>query len=245
MNASLKSLLLTLCLLSCPLTLLAEYAPWSENVFIQAEKEYGAMAAKRLRYLHEMALKNQDITVMEKLDLVNRTLNHLPWIADSTHWKQADYWASPIETLATFGGDCEDIAIAKWITLNHLGISGKHLRLAYAKIKRTWESHMVLIYIENPDDPIEQQKSWVLDNYINTIKRGSERTDLLAIYLTDAQGGLVLFDDKEGKRSIKGVFTERKLKKLDDLKKKILQDRERYTEINGGRPLLPPLPPDQ
>ena len=144
----------------------AEYQPWSENVFIEVEKEYGAEAVKRLRYLYNMVKENQELPVMEKLKLVNTTLNHLPWVADSLHWKSADYWATPMETIATFGGDCEDIAIVKWVTLTHLGVAGKHLRLAYGKIKRTGESHMVLVYIENPDAPVQQQKGWVLDNYI-------------------------------------------------------------------------------
>lgn len=220
-------------------TLSAEYRPWSEKIFVEAEKEYGEQAVKRLRYLHNLALENQELPVMAKLELVNTTLNHLPWIADAVHWKKADYWASPIETLATFGGDCEDIAIAKWITLNHLGISGKHLRLAYAKIKRTGESHMVLVYIENPEDAVENQNGWVLDNYVDDIKRGKDRKDLLAVYVTDAKGNLVLIKDTGTERSIQGVFKERKMKKLEDLKKKIAQDRIKYQAINDGYPLLP------
>lgn len=220
-------------------TLHAEYRPWSENVFIHAEKEYGPQAAKRLRYLHNLALENQDLPVMEKLELVNNTLNHLPWIADAKHWKQADYWASPIETIATFGGDCEDIAIAKWITLNHFGISGKYLRLAYAKIKKTGESHMVLLYIENPDEAVEKQKSWVLDNYVDEIKKGKDRKDLLAVYVTDSKGNLVLIKDTGSERAIQGVFKERKMKKLEDLKMKIAEDRKKSQEINDGIPLLP------
>lgn len=218
----------------------AEYQPWSENVFIEAEKEYGPDAAKRLRYLHNMVMDNQELPVMGKLKLVNNTLNHLPWIADSQHWKSVDYWATPMETIATFGGDCEDIAIVKWVTLTHLGIAGKHLRLAYGKIKRTGENHMVLVYIENPDAPPQQQKGWVLDNYIDEVKRGRDRKDLLAVYVTDSKGNLALIADNGKERSVKGVYKERKMKKLEDLKKKITESRLKYQEINDGRPLLPP-----
>lgn len=236
------TLTIILAFTSVSVAVAAEYQPWSENVFTHVEKEFGPQAAKRLRYLHKMVMDNQNLPVMEKLVLVNRTLNHLPWIADSEHWKQADYWATPMETIATFGGDCEDIAIVKWVTLNHLGISSKNLRLAYAKIKRTGESHMVLVYIENPDDPPEQQKGWVLDNYIDEVKRGKERMDLLAVYLTDANGNLALIEDTGTERSLKGVFKERKMKKLEDLKKKIAEGRVRYQKLNDGRPLLPPEP---
>lgn len=217
-----------------------DFLPWSENVFIEVEKEYGTDAAKRLRYLHDMVKDNQHLPVMKKLKLVNSTLNHLPWIADQKHWKTADYWATPMETITTFGGDCEDIAIVKWVTLTHMGVSGKHLRLAYARIKQTGESHMVLVYIENPDDEPEKQKGWVLDNSIDEVMRGSSRTDLLVIYITDAQGNLVLIADTGKERSIKGIYKDRRMKKLDDLKKKIAASRLKYQKINDGHPLLPP-----
>jgi predicted transglutaminase-like cysteine proteinase len=133
----------------------AEYQPWSENVF-----------------LHNLIVENQKISVPEKLQLVNDTMNHLPWISDEKHWKSADYWATPLETITTFGGDCEDIAIAKWVVLNHLGINGKYLQLAYVKIKKTGENHMVLLYIDQPNLPPEQQKALVLDILCPGYKKG-------------------------------------------------------------------------
>ncbi len=217
----------------------AEYQPWSAKVFEYVAQEYGPKAEKRLRYLHDMIRENQDISVMEKIELVNRTLNKLPWIADSSHWKQADYWAAPMETIATFGGDCEDIAIVKWVMLVHLGVTGDHLRLAYVKIRETGENHMVLLFVMNPSAPVEQQEIYVLDNYVEAVKRGSERKDLIAIYFTDADGNIVLLDDKDGNRSIKGEYKERKIRKLEDLKKRIAQDRKKFQELNGGRPMLP------
>ena len=216
-----------------------EYQPWSEKVFQYVAQEYGADAEKRLRYLHSLILDNQDLPSMEKVELVNKTLNKLPWIADSSHWKQADYWAAPMETIATFGGDCEDIAIVKWVVLVHLGITEDHLRLAYVKIKKTGENHMVLLFVKNPSAPIDQLEVYVLDNYVQEVKRGSERTDLIGIYIFDADGNIVLLDDKDGKRSIKGEYKERKIKKLEDLKKKIAANRDTFTELNDGRPLLP------
>lgn len=54
---------------------------------------------------------NHEKPVMEKLKLTNDYLNNIPWIADPDLWKREDYWATPFETLTTFGGDCEDMAI--------------------------------------------------------------------------------------------------------------------------------------
>jgi len=217
-----------------------EKPPWSDRVFQHVEKEYGAEALERFRYLYDLAINNRDLPDFEKLELVNKTLNDLPWIADEQHWKSADYWATPLETIATFGGDCEDFAIVKWVLLNHLGISSDHLRLAYVKIRKTGESHMVLLYVENPGLPPGKSKAFVLDNYVDEIKEAKDRKDLLAVYVTDADGNFALINDKNGERSIKGIYEGRKMKKLDDLKKKIKENRQFYQELNDGRPLLPP-----
>ncbi len=52
---------------------------------------------------------------------------------DDQHWHQADYWATPIETLASNGGDWEDFSIAKYFTLSELGVADQCLRLTYVK----------------------------------------------------------------------------------------------------------------
>lgn len=213
--------------------------PWSDAVFEHVNQTFGPEAEDRLRYLHDLVDDNQHLPVEEKLKLVNETLNHLPWIADSEHWRKADYWATPKQTITTFGGDCEDIAIAKWLVLEHLGISPNHLRLAYAKIKTTGEDHMVLLYIINPTDPPQKQEAYVLDNYIDQVKYDDERDDLLAILYFDVKGNVVLFEANGTDRQVKGVYEERKIKKLDDLLLRIDEEDTIYSKLNGGRSLLP------
>lgn len=211
-----------------------QFQPWSEKVFTLVEQEYGEKAAKRLRTLHDMARDNQDLPINEKLQLVNETLNNLPWIADAEHWKTADYWATPLETIATFGGDCEDIAVAKWVFLRYLGVSQEHLLLAYVKIKETGEDHIVLLYREKPDAPPEEQGILVLDNYTSEIKPASERKDLLAIFVTDAADNVALLSDNSGERKVKEVYQGRKMRNLDDLKKKIAENHRKLEELNKG-----------
>ncbi|WP_237707120.1 transglutaminase-like cysteine peptidase [Pseudoalteromonas sp. BSi20652] len=50
-------------------------------------------------------------------------------------WKQNDYWTTPLETLGRGLGDCEDYAIAKYISLRALGVIDDKLRLIYEKQK--------------------------------------------------------------------------------------------------------------
>lgn len=219
----------------------ATFQPWSENVFSSINKEYGPEAEKRMRYLHDIILKNQDKAVDEKLRLVNDTMNNLPWIADEQHWKKADYWAPPMETIATFGGDCEDIAIAKWAMLRYLGVPAENLRLAYVNIKKRNEYHMVLAYVSRMDLPREKrgESAWVLDNVNKMVLTVPERKDLLLIYATDAKGDMVIFKDDGKERSILKVRENTNMKNLEDIKKKIQENTEKYTKINGGRPLHP------
>lgn len=216
-----------------------EPPPVSEDVFKYIAREYGAKAEKRMRYLFGIIHDNHHLAIDKKLVMVNRTMNRLPWIADATHWKKADYWATPLETIATFGGDCEDIAIAKWIVLNLMGVSNDYLRLAYVVVRKTGEKHMVLLYVANPQVSPDKWKVMVLDSLITEVKKASQRHDLLAVFVTDDDGNVVLVDDDGKHRNIKGVYEHRKLRRLEDLKRIIVGNRAKIKEINGGVALWP------
>jgi predicted transglutaminase-like cysteine proteinase len=228
-------------LLTAGFVFAASYQPWSENVFTEIKKEYGAQAEKRMRYLHDIILKNQDKSVEEKLVMVNDTMNKLPWIADEQHWKKADYWAPPMEAIATFGGDCEDIAIAKWIMLRTLGIPAEHLRLVYGHIPKRNEYHMVLAYVGRIDLPREERldSTWILDNLDKKVKKAEDRRDLVAIYATDNQGNMVIFKGAGKDMKIAAVREKTNIRKLEDLKQKITENMIEFKKINEGRPLFP------
>lgn len=219
----------------------ASFQPWAETVFTTINKEYGPQAEKRMRYLHDIIMKNQDKSVEEKLRLVNDTMNNLPWIADEQHWKKADYWAPPIETIATFGGDCEDIAIAKWIMLRTLGIPGENLRLVFANIKQKGEYHMVLAYVGRIDIPREERgkTTWILDNVNKKVMKAEERKDLLYIYAIDNENTMVVIKDDGRNRKLGAVRKNTTVRNLEEIKKKIAENMASFKEINDGRPLFP------
>src|SRR5690606_996196 len=54
---------------------------------------------------------------------------------DSVIWKQADYWATPLETLGKRWGDCEDFVIGKYFSLVHLGVPAEKLRFIYVRAR--------------------------------------------------------------------------------------------------------------
>ncbi|GGO78995.1 hypothetical protein GCM10011348_12200 [Marinobacterium nitratireducens] len=209
----------------------AEPARWSEELFAQFQKEYGVAGASRLRRVYETLIAEADAPLETKLRVVNDTLNKLPWVTDRDKWHAEDYWATPIETIALYGGDCEDMAIGKYVGLRLLGVPEKNLYLGYVRVRATGEPHMVLVWLSD-----DHQHALVLDNMIPEIKTGNERDDLVGVYLFDAAGDLILLDDDGQQRTIKAEIGQRRLEKLETIKARIRENREKYRQYNGGRP---------
>lgn len=140
---------------------------------------YGITAKKRLEDWSILMQNLQDKPEQEKLKTVNDFFNAIPYASDLAHWKQNDYWATPAEMLASNAGDCEDYAIAKYVTLAALGISMEKLKITYvqAKVNQSTIAHMVLAYYAQP-----QAVPLILDNLNRQIKPASQRTDLTPVY---------------------------------------------------------------
>ncbi len=112
-----------------------------------------------------------------KLKHANDFFNEVRWLTDLEHWGEEDYWATPVETLATNGGDCEDFSIGKYFSLISADLENDKLRITYVKSLTYNQAHMVLAYYETPDaEPL------ILDNINKTILPASQREDLLPVY---------------------------------------------------------------
>jgi predicted transglutaminase-like cysteine proteinase len=154
----------------------------SEQTLERAEGQYGPGARKRLLDWQHL-IQTEDSNNLEKLEKVNRFMNKIPFISDAIHWGKNDYWATPIEFIASNGGDCEDFAIAKYFTLINLGFAENQLTLTYVKALRLNQAHMVLTYYPAPG-----KEPLVLDNLVDTIEPSSKRTDLLPVYSFNGAG---------------------------------------------------------
>ncbi len=64
----------------------------------------------------------KDMKQFDIINAVNRVWNSRKWKSDKENWRKADYWATPLE-FAMKGGDCEDYAIAKMLSLQELGLN--------------------------------------------------------------------------------------------------------------------------
>jgi len=114
----------------------------------------------------------------KKIIKVNSFYNQIPYGSDTKTWGKKDYWASRLEFLGVGQGDCEDYAVAKFLTLLQLGVPQKKLFLTYVKAKGyADEAHMVVTYYKKPGTV-----PFVLDNYIKKIMPATKRTDLVPIY---------------------------------------------------------------
>ena len=211
-----------------PVSAVLGFEPWEDEVFVAIGKDYGAEAEKRFRRIMEIILANHDRPVMEKLQLTNDALNNIPWIADPDHCKDKDYWATPFETLATFGGDCDDIAFAKYGMLIMMGVPDENLGFAYVETRQK-ERHWVLIYRENENSPL-----YVLDNQETEVMTGPERLDLTAIYIFTNDGRLYLIGDNGEKPYVKSEFANRNFEKWNKGKELANQNSKKYEKYNGG-----------
>jgi predicted transglutaminase-like cysteine proteinase len=74
---------------------------------------------------------------------VNSFVNRQPYRTDLEVWGRRDYWATPREFFSR-SGDCEDYAIAKYVSLRRLGMPAADLRLLV--VRDTWRGvdHAVL-----------------------------------------------------------------------------------------------------
>jgi predicted transglutaminase-like cysteine proteinase len=151
----------------------------SERLMDAYTRRFGPAAKARLEAWKRYAVQHRGAAfpVEDLLLDVNRTLNRIRFVDDMAHWGEADYWATPAESVASNGGDCEDFAIAKYFLLKELGIPIARLRMTYVKATRLNQAHMVLAYYPRPDaEPL------VLDNLEDAVRPASQRTDLIPVY---------------------------------------------------------------
>lgn len=118
-----------------------------------------------------------------QLEAANDFINQNQFVDDIIHWGKEDYWATPLQTIVTEGGDCEDFAVAKYFTLTEMGMSADKLRLTYVKALTLNQAHMVVSYY-----PTQDATPLVLDNLDPVIRPASQRDDLLPVYSFNAEG---------------------------------------------------------
>lgn len=161
--------------------------PFWDKLLSLAEQRYGIEGRHTLSQWRTMLEQNKTEKETTQLVNVNDFFNQrIQFADDSTIWSKPDYWATPLETMGTAKGDCEDFSIAKYISLLKLGIADDKLRLTYVKATLSHgavQAHMVLVYYPKPNsDPL------VLDNISTQILPASKRPDLSPVFSFNSAG---------------------------------------------------------
>lgn len=114
-----------------------------------------------LKYWGQFLDNLQDADAMAQLKSIHRYMNETTYIIDPRNWNLKDYWATPKQFFDR-DGDCEDYAIAKFMSLRALGWRNDQLRIAVVQDENLGIAHAILIvYFEG--------EAWVLDNQIDKI----------------------------------------------------------------------------
>ena len=114
-----------------------------------------SQAARRFLSIVKLGRKHEG---RARLGWLNRAVNMT--IKPANDWAQygdADYWASPLQTLGSEAGDCEDYAIVKYVALRELGVGADDLRVVIVRDDKRLTEHAVVT--------VRYERKWlVLDN---------------------------------------------------------------------------------
>lgn len=154
------------------------------------QARYGAQGLKTLRDWQGMLQVQKDKPQQQQLQAVNSFWNQIMQSSDDPIvWGEADYWATPLESLGKRAGDCEDFVIGKYFSLLRLGMPVEKLRLIYVRARLGGAgssqsiAHMVLGFHDTSSaDPL------VLDSLMSDILPARQRPDLSPIFSFNGQG---------------------------------------------------------
>ena len=126
----------------------------------------GKCDAKKMNKCHyaswmKFLAKIKDKDRLVQVEAVNKFMNRAKYVVDQNNWGESDYWATIGEFMARFG-DCEDYAIAKYLSLRKLGFTNEEVRVVAVKDLNLKVGHAILVVILDG-------KYYILDNQIKQV----------------------------------------------------------------------------
>src|SRR5262249_4077265 len=136
-------------------------------------------AARRFLSLIELGLQRQG---RARLGVINRAVNlSIKPVSDWVQYGVADFWASPLATMSSGAGDCEDYAIVKYVALGQLGVAPSDLRLLIVYDAKHGATHAVVA--------IRHDSEWlILDNRTLIMINIEANQGYLPLFVLDHQG---------------------------------------------------------
>ena len=153
-------------------TTIIEFEKWARVLQRYADKKatLNVPSDPWAQFINEIKDKSR----LEQIEAVNTYMNKVRYVRDTTNWGVRDYWETPWEFFNK-GGDCEDYAIAKYLTFRRLGYPPADMRIVAVRDLNTKISHAVLL--------VRQGKSYlVLDNILKVVVDANRIKNYRAIY---------------------------------------------------------------
>lgn len=152
-----------------PHTSLKPFPKWTgvlKRYFKEQKKRSGNCVQTRFNKCYwiiwnKLLDSTRDESPKKQLNLVNTFMNRFRYIVDPINWGVKDYWASPPQFFKKYG-DCEDYAIAKYMSLKALGWNPKDMRIIVVNDMNLKIAHAVLaVKLDG--------KEYILDNQISIV----------------------------------------------------------------------------
>jgi predicted transglutaminase-like cysteine proteinase len=151
---------------------------------IVAGERFGAKGLQAVEDWQSFLNKTAGEPLTVRLKRVNDFINlRTQYVEDYRLWGENDYWATPLETLGGGAGDCEDFALAKYLSLRVLGVPAASMRLTYVRAQipdltpQKTRAHMVVSYY-----PANRGEPLILDSLVAAILPASQRPDLKPVF---------------------------------------------------------------
>jgi predicted transglutaminase-like cysteine proteinase len=117
-----------------------------------------------------------------RVGVINRAVNlAIQPASDLAQWGVEDRWTSPLATLTSGRGDCEDYAIAKYVALLEAGVDETDVRLIIVRDVATGDDHAVV--------SVRVDEKWIiLDNRRLTMLEDNAMPHVLPLFAFDQEG---------------------------------------------------------
>lgn len=171
-----------------PYTDLRPFPKWTgvlERYFEEKGKVGGSCASREFNSCHYNVWKTftesvRNLPQDRQLEEVNRFFNDHPYITDPINWGVADYWETPGQFF-TKNGDCEDYAIAKYMTLRNLGWPMEKMRVVILQDMNLELVHAILAVDFNG-------RTNILDNQIAIVVDAKRIKHYRPVYAVNEEG---------------------------------------------------------
>jgi len=135
-------------------------------------------AARRFLSIVENGRQRQGRALLGE---INRAINlSIRPMSDLAQYGVEDYWASPLESLSSGAGDCEDYAIAKYVALEESGIASADLQLEIVRDVEHQATHAVV--------EVRYKDEWLILDNRTLLIMNTEQTHYYPLLVLDHEG---------------------------------------------------------